>query len=198
MWKVFEEKWLRKKAKELRRNPQPNYGSLKLLEQCLIGLDFEEDHARSIVAPLHKLHDLRNKLSAHATNEKAQMLKKEAIKEHGSYLKHYKNLATDCDESMRTLVEALQDSGDEVGIIETSRLLKEPPMKKDKGSKVPDSLRTLLDEVADRLWSGQTAVMVGAGFSKNAYPSLPDSDQLGDFLYEKIHGKKPDDENRLP
>ena len=35
-------------------------------------------------------------------------------------------------------------------------------MKKDKDSDMPDSIRPLLDEVAERLWSNQAAVMVGA------------------------------------
>ena len=69
-------------------------------------------------------------------------------------------------------------------------------MKKDKDFNMPDSIRPLLDEVAERLWSNQAAVMVGAGFSKNASVGFPDWNQLGDIFYEKIHGKKPDDKNR--
>ena len=106
----FEEKWLRKKAKELGRTPEPNYSSLKLLEEYLIGLDFEEDRACSIIAPLRELRYLRNKLKSHAPGETAQRLKAEAFAEHGSYRNHYKNLATQCDETMQILIEALQDS----------------------------------------------------------------------------------------
>ena len=106
----FEEKWLRGKAKELGRAPEQRDRSLKLLEECLIGLDFEEDHARSIVAPLRKVRDLRTKLKGHASGESAQRLKKEAFAGHGSYLNHYKNLVAECDEAMETLVEAFQDS----------------------------------------------------------------------------------------
>ena len=69
-------------------------------------------------------------------------------------------------------------------------------MKKDKDFNMPDSIRSLLDEVAKRLWSNQAAVMVGAGFSKNASAGFPDLNQLGDIFYEKIHGKKPGDENK--
>ena len=69
-------------------------------------------------------------------------------------------------------------------------------MKKDKDFNMPDSIRPLLEEVAERLWSNQAAVMVGAGFSKNASAGFPDWNQLGDIFYEKIHGKKPDDKNR--
>ena len=105
----FKERWLRKKAEELGRTPELNYGSLKLLEECLIGLDFEEDRAHSIIDPLQELRHLRNKLKAHASGETARKLKAEAIAEHGNYRNHYKNLATRCDETMQTLIEAFQD-----------------------------------------------------------------------------------------
>ena len=106
----FEEKWLRKKAEELGCAPEQKYRSLKLLEECLAGLGFEEDHARSIVAPFRKVHDLRTRLKGHISGKTAQKLKKEAFAEHGSYLNHYKNLVAECDEAMETLVEAFQDS----------------------------------------------------------------------------------------
>ena len=106
----FEEKWLRKKAEELERALEQKYRSLKLLEECMVGLGFEEDHARSIVAPLRKVRDLRTKLKGHASGESAQRLKKEAFAGHGSYLNHYKNLVAECDEAMETLIEAFQNS----------------------------------------------------------------------------------------
>ena len=57
---------------------------------------------------------------------------------------------------------------------------------------VPDSIRPYLDEIAERLWAERTAVMVGAGFSKNAGNGFPDWNQLGDLFYQKTHGVKPD------
>ena len=56
----------------------------------------------------------------------------------------------------------------------------------------PDSILPYLNEIAERLWSGRAAVMVGAGFSKNANPAFPNWSKLGDLFYEKIHGRKPD------
>jgi hypothetical protein len=56
---------------------------------------------------------------------------------------------------------------------------------------VPDSIRPYLNEIAERLWSGRAAVMVGAGFSKNAWAGFPDWNQLGDLFYEKAYGVKP-------
>ena len=67
---------------------------------------------------------------------------------------------------------------------------------------VPDNLRPYLTEIAERLWSGRAAIMVGAGFSKNARPNsvsdsgFPDWSQLGDLFFEKIHGKKPDTQSK--
>lgn len=64
---------------------------------------------------------------------------------------------------------------------------------------VPKKIRAYLNEIAERLWTGHAAIMVGAGFSKNAEHgskagvSFPTWAQLGDLFYEKIHGSKPDD-----
>ena len=57
---------------------------------------------------------------------------------------------------------------------------------------VPANLQPYLDEISQRLLSGHAAVMVGSGFSRNASPDFPSWDQLGDRLYEILHGKRPD------
>lgn len=57
---------------------------------------------------------------------------------------------------------------------------------------VPDSICAYLNEIAERLWAERAAVMVGAGFSKNAGNGFPDWNQLGDLFYQKAHGVKPD------
>ena len=61
---------------------------------------------------------------------------------------------------------------------------------------VPDSIRPYLNEIAERLWAERAAVMVGAGFSKNAGNGFPDWNQLGDLFYQKAHGVKPDPANQ--
>lgn len=61
----------------------------------------------------------------------------------------------------------------------------------------PDQVKPYLDEIADRLWSHNAAVMVGAGFSRNAKPagstsaSFPNWQELGDIFYRKLHGHSP-------
>jgi hypothetical protein len=63
-------------------------------------------------------------------------------------------------------------------------------------SKISPSLLPHLNEIAKRLWSGHAAIMVGAGFSKNAVPlddsvkGFPDWNQLGEIFYEKARGRK--------
>ncbi len=58
-------------------------------------------------------------------------------------------------------------------------------------SEIPANLQPYLDEISQRLLSGHAAVMVGSGFSRNASPDFPSWNQLGDLLYETIHGKRP-------
>ncbi|MCG3149989.1 MAG: hypothetical protein PCFJNLEI_03456 [Verrucomicrobiae bacterium] len=63
---------------------------------------------------------------------------------------------------------------------------------------IPADVRSHLDEIAERLWSGHAAVMVGAGFSRNARKAIPSAidfptwPQLADHFYDKIHHRLPD------
>ena len=65
-------------------------------------------------------------------------------------------------------------------------------------SQLPSSIRPYLNEIAERLWSGHAAIMVGAGFSKNSKrnssttKNFPDWSELGNLFYKKIHGRTPD------
>ena len=66
----------------------------------------------------------------------------------------------------------------------------------------PDHVKPYLDEIADRLSSHSAAVMVGAGFSRNAMPveptsaSFPSWQELGDVLFRKLHRRAPSDDER--
>lgn len=63
---------------------------------------------------------------------------------------------------------------------------------------IPADLAPYLNEIAERLWSNHAAVMVGAGFSKNARktvataPNFPSWYELGNSLHEKLHNRPPD------
>jgi len=62
---------------------------------------------------------------------------------------------------------------------------------------VPSQIKPYLGQIADRLWSNNAAVMVGAGFSRNAKPvgstsaSFPSWQELGDRFFEKLRGHRP-------
>jgi hypothetical protein len=102
----FEEKWLRQKAKDLGKNPDARYRSLKLIEECLVGMGYEPDHARQITAPLHRLHELRSKVKSHASGEEAVEIKRKELAEHKTYRKHFESLAGECDVAIRAINDA--------------------------------------------------------------------------------------------
>lgn len=103
----LDEKWLRRKAEQLNRPVQPEFRSLKLLEECLTGLSWDEARARAAVAPLRLLHDLRSKQKGHSRGQEAETLRKRAIKEHGSLQSHFRWLTEQCDRALREIATAL-------------------------------------------------------------------------------------------
>ncbi len=102
----FEEKLLRFKAKELGRDPDDRFRSLKLIEECLIGFGFEIDHASKIMSPFREIHNLRSKLKGHAWGSEAEKERKKILKEFGSFRKHFERLCTECDESIKIIQKA--------------------------------------------------------------------------------------------
>lgn len=104
----FEELWLRKTAQSVGRTPEPKFRSVKLLEECLIGLGFEEEHALQISEPLRGLHNMRSKLKGHAAGKESDRIKQAVLAEHGSYRAHFRALCDSCDKSIRTVTEVFQ------------------------------------------------------------------------------------------
>ena len=100
----FETKWLRQMAEELGRTPDAKVGSIILVEECLIGLGYPEDAASKIVAPMKTLHYLRTKLKGHAASvESINTIRKETLAVHGAYKKHFRVLAEQADQLIRTV-----------------------------------------------------------------------------------------------
>jgi hypothetical protein len=99
----FEKKWLRSTAEAKGRKPDAKFGSLKLIEECLLGLGFEPGDAFGIVAPFKEVHDLRTKMKGHASGDEATAIKKRVLKEHGTFKAHFQALCRRCDESIRTI-----------------------------------------------------------------------------------------------
>jgi hypothetical protein len=104
----FEEKWFRRKAQSLGRTPDDRFRSLKLIEECLVGAGFDEDHAREILGPFHDVHNLRSKLKGHTSGQEAAQIRKDALRDFGSFRKHFENLCTRCDDSLKTIINAFK------------------------------------------------------------------------------------------
>ncbi|MDG5901978.1 hypothetical protein E2650_19195 [Shewanella xiamenensis] len=105
----LDEKWLRKKAKALNLNSDARLRALKLLEVILVGVGFDEEHAREIMSPFHIVHNARSILKGHTLGSEAEELRKTAITEYGSYKNHYEKICTDCDESIEIITDALSE-----------------------------------------------------------------------------------------
>jgi hypothetical protein len=106
----FVEKWLRKKALELGRTPDIRLRALKLAEECLVGLGFEADHAYQLLSPFHNVHNLRSVLKGHVAGNEASEMRKQAMREFGSFRRHFENLCAKCDESLEVLMSAFRNS----------------------------------------------------------------------------------------
>lgn len=105
----FQEKWLRRKAESLGRTVDPTFRSLKIIEECLVALGFEIDHAKNLTAPFHEVHYLRSKLKGHASGKEAIELKQDILAQSGSYGIHFRELCAACDDSLRTITKAFKE-----------------------------------------------------------------------------------------
>jgi hypothetical protein len=103
----FDEKWLRAKAQKVGRNPDPKSRSLKLIEDCLIGLGLAREEALALTAPLHHLHELRSKVKGHVGGSGALELKRQALAHYKTYPQHFRALCAECDGSIRAIADAL-------------------------------------------------------------------------------------------
>jgi hypothetical protein len=104
----LQEKWLRGKAQSLGQNPDPRLRSLGLLEEVLVGLGFEQSHAKDILKPWRELHELRSQMKGHAGGETATARKKSILLKHGTYQEHFKQLCADCDETLKQIMNAFR------------------------------------------------------------------------------------------
>jgi hypothetical protein len=104
----FRSKPLKALARQLGRTPQPEWQSLKLLEECLIGSGLDKVEAAEAIAPLRALHELRTVVKGHAAPEKKQAREKQAIAEFGSFRAHFMKMAADCDAALEVVIQKLK------------------------------------------------------------------------------------------
>lgn len=110
----FKHSYIKKKLEELRGKVDKDWRSLKLLEEYLIEKSITESEVKSLISPFQQLNHFRNKAAGHASDQDAIALKVQLIKEHESLLRHFRNLLTDCDQSMRKLFQIMQGMSHQV------------------------------------------------------------------------------------
>ncbi len=105
----LDQKWLKAKAMELGETPSATMRQLKLLERCLVGLGFEEEHAHDLMSPFHELHNLRSLVRGHRWGSEATSESKRVLKEFGEYKAHFTSLCQSCDESLELIVAGFSE-----------------------------------------------------------------------------------------
>ena len=101
-------KALRGRLEGLGGSFEKNWGSLKLLQECLIGQGMSEDEANELVGPLKLLHRLRTVLKGHAALRARNEEAKNARKEFGSFRNQYQELVADCDSAFASITSLLR------------------------------------------------------------------------------------------
>ena len=103
----FQLKPLRKMLEEKGKKPESSWASLRLIAELLVASGHEVDDAKAVVAPLSKLHALRNILKAHSSVSEKDKEERLARSTHGTLRAHYKALAGECDKAFDTIMIAL-------------------------------------------------------------------------------------------
>ena len=103
-------KGLRALAASMGRAPDPALASLKLVEECLMGLGWNEERAREVTAPMHSLHYYRSMVKAHSKGKEEKQLRKDVLRKYRTYGQHFRALCADCDAGLRTIHDALSSA----------------------------------------------------------------------------------------
>jgi hypothetical protein len=103
----FSIKPLRAIAGSKGRKLEPTWGTLKLVQEILVGSGHTEPEAKDVMAPLQALHGLRTTLKGHAALDTRSAAETEARTKHGTFREHFKTLLADCDKSLAEILKAL-------------------------------------------------------------------------------------------
>jgi len=98
---------LRELARVGKRIVDERWGSLRVLQEVLVAGGQTEHAAKSMVAPLQRLHALRTKVRGHATGNKKQEAESKARAEFGNLRRHFQYIAAECDQALLTIMKAL-------------------------------------------------------------------------------------------
>ncbi len=103
----FAKRRLRQRATAAGRVVDKQWGSLKLIEECLLGAGMDEEDADDILKPFRQLHYLRSKVKGHAAELDKAALVKQAKIDHRSLPSHFRALTATVQSSLDRVIELL-------------------------------------------------------------------------------------------
>ena len=98
---------LRRIAHSRGADPDKKWGSIKLLTECLEHGGSTPNQAQAAMQPLRDLHRLRTVTKGHATRDAKANAASDALREHGSFRTHFRNLTTRCHDALKIIIDAL-------------------------------------------------------------------------------------------
>ena len=87
--------------------PDKEWGSIKLLTECIEHSGATAEQAHAAMQPLRDLHRLRTVTKGHAAKGEKSHAASDALREQGTFRSHFESLATGCDHALQTVIEAL-------------------------------------------------------------------------------------------
>jgi hypothetical protein len=103
----FVQKALKARTVNAGRAVDKQWGSIRLLQECLLCVGLDEVEAVILIEPLRQTHFLRTKVKGHLAESEKQALIRQARTEHGSLAAHFRKLVTDVLTSLDRIVELL-------------------------------------------------------------------------------------------
>ena len=88
-------------------DPDKQWGSIKLLTECLKHGGATPNQAHAAMEPLRDIHRLRTVTKGHATRDAKANAASDALREHGTFHAHFKSLTTVCDHALKLIIDAL-------------------------------------------------------------------------------------------
>lgn len=105
---AFLPKPLQKLAEDAGRTIEKQWKSLRLIQDYLEAQGKSTEEARAVMAPLARLHGLRNPLKGHGSTNERKAAQKQARSEHGTLRAHFTALTAECDKALATILDAFR------------------------------------------------------------------------------------------
>ncbi len=89
------------------RTIDPQWGSLRILQDVLVGVGQTETQAIQNTKPLRNLHELRTLLRGHAAPDKRARTEETALAQYGTFRSHFQAVTSECDIAFGQIIDAL-------------------------------------------------------------------------------------------